>query len=150
MLLKKIIIFIKPSNFKSLVSNKIKQGKLISEIEFYFDKIFEIQKDNNGNLKIDPRNNFNTNIKFNRISLRSNINVNLTETTEVALKFNGNFLIFSILCLLGSIYTANIIPNKQNPIIVNTPNVNANPVIVVVNFFIVLYIIRQLQYRHVS
>jgi TonB-linked SusC/RagA family outer membrane protein len=45
----------------------------------------------NGNLKIDPRNNFNTNIKFNRISLRSNINVNLTETTEVALKFNGNF-----------------------------------------------------------
>ena len=45
----------------------------------------------NGNLKIDPRNNFNTNIKFNRISLRSNINVNLTETTDVALKFNGNF-----------------------------------------------------------
>ena len=45
----------------------------------------------NGNLKIDPRNNFNTNIKFNRVSLRSNINVNLTETTEVALKFNGNF-----------------------------------------------------------
>ena len=45
----------------------------------------------NGNLKIDPRNNFNTNIRFNRISLRSNINVNLTETTEVALKFNGNF-----------------------------------------------------------
>lgn len=45
----------------------------------------------NGNLKIDPRNNFNTNIKFNRISLRSNIDVNLTETTDVALKFNGNF-----------------------------------------------------------
>jgi TonB-linked SusC/RagA family outer membrane protein len=45
----------------------------------------------NGNLKIDPRNNFNTNIKFNRISLRSNINVDLTETTQVALKFNGNF-----------------------------------------------------------
>ena len=45
----------------------------------------------NGNLKVDPRNNFNNNIKFNRISLRSNINVNLTETTEVALKFNGNF-----------------------------------------------------------
>jgi TonB-linked SusC/RagA family outer membrane protein len=45
----------------------------------------------NGNLKVDPRNNFNNNIKFNRVSLRSNINVNLTETTEVALKFNGNF-----------------------------------------------------------
>ena len=36
--LKELIIFIKPSNFNSLVSNKIKQGKLISEIEFYFDK----------------------------------------------------------------------------------------------------------------
>ena len=45
----------------------------------------------NGNLKVDQRNNFNNNIKFNRVSLRSNINVNLTETTEVALKFNGNF-----------------------------------------------------------
>ena len=45
----------------------------------------------NGNLKVDPRNNFNNNIKFNRVSLRSNIDVNLTETTKVALKFNGNF-----------------------------------------------------------
>ena len=36
--LKKLIIFIKPSNFNSIVSNKIKEGKLISEIEFYFDK----------------------------------------------------------------------------------------------------------------
>ena len=45
----------------------------------------------NGNLKVDPRNNFNNNISFKRISLRSNINVNLTPTTEVALKFNGNF-----------------------------------------------------------
>ena len=45
----------------------------------------------NGNLKIDPQNNFNNNINFKRISLRSNVNVNLTPTTEVALKFNGNF-----------------------------------------------------------
>lgn len=45
----------------------------------------------NGNLKIDPQNNFNNNISFKRISLRSNVNVNLTSTTEVALKFNGNF-----------------------------------------------------------
>ena len=45
----------------------------------------------NDNLKIDPQNNFNNNISFKRISLRSNVNVNLTSTTEVALKFNGNF-----------------------------------------------------------
>ena len=35
----------------------------------------------NGNLKVDPRNNFNNNINFKRISLRSNIDVNLTPTT---------------------------------------------------------------------
>ena len=34
--LKKIIIFIKPSNFNNLIRSKIKQVKLISEIEFYF------------------------------------------------------------------------------------------------------------------
>jgi hypothetical protein len=36
--LKKLIVFIKPSNFNSLIRNKIKKGKLISEIEFYFDE----------------------------------------------------------------------------------------------------------------
>ena len=45
----------------------------------------------NGNLRIDPKNNFNNNINFNRISLRSNININLTPTTEVAVRFTGNF-----------------------------------------------------------
>ena len=45
----------------------------------------------NGNLKIEPQNNFNNNINFNRISLRSNVNINLTSTTEVAVRFNGNF-----------------------------------------------------------
>jgi len=45
----------------------------------------------NGNLRIDPQNNFNNNINFNRISLRSNININLTPTTEVAVRFTGNF-----------------------------------------------------------
>tara|TARA_B100001996_G_scaffold76954_1_gene56807 strand:+ start:188 stop:3349 length:3162 start_codon:yes stop_codon:yes gene_type:complete len=45
----------------------------------------------NGNLKIDPQNNFNNNINFKRISLRSNININLTPTTEVAVRFSGNF-----------------------------------------------------------
>jgi hypothetical protein len=35
----------------------------------------------------------------------------------------------SIICLLGSIFTGNIIPNKQNPIVLNAPNVNNNPVV---------------------
>jgi TonB-linked SusC/RagA family outer membrane protein len=45
----------------------------------------------NGNLKIDPQNNFNNNINFKRISLRSNVNINLTPTTEVSVRFSGNF-----------------------------------------------------------
>ena len=35
--LNKLSIIIKPSNFKSLINNKIKQGKLISEIEIFLN-----------------------------------------------------------------------------------------------------------------
>jgi TonB-linked SusC/RagA family outer membrane protein len=44
-----------------------------------------------GMLKVDNRNNFNNNIKFKRISLRSNINIDITKTTEISVRFNGNF-----------------------------------------------------------
>ena len=36
--LNKLAILIKPSNFKSLINNKIKEGKLISQIEIFFTK----------------------------------------------------------------------------------------------------------------
>ncbi|MDR1370384.1 MAG: TonB-dependent receptor [Dysgonamonadaceae bacterium] len=45
----------------------------------------------NGNLKVDKRNNFNNNIQLRTYSLRSNINFNLTKTTAAALKVNGTF-----------------------------------------------------------
>lgn len=45
----------------------------------------------NGMLKVDKRNNFNNNVEFNRISLRSNVTINTTKTTEVVVRFNGNF-----------------------------------------------------------
>ena len=45
----------------------------------------------NGILKVDNRNNFNNNIKFKRISLRSNVNIDITKTTEISVRFNGNF-----------------------------------------------------------
>ncbi len=44
-----------------------------------------------GILKVDNRNNFNNNVDFKRISLRSNINIDVTKTTEVSVRFNGNF-----------------------------------------------------------
>lgn len=49
-----------------------------------------ISKDN-GLLKVDPRNNFNSNIKLITYTLRSNVNVTLTRSTEVAIKLSGSF-----------------------------------------------------------
>ncbi len=41
--LKKIIIKTKPSNFNSLISNKIKNGKLLANLELYFDDDLNIK-----------------------------------------------------------------------------------------------------------
>jgi len=45
----------------------------------------------NGILKVDGRNNFNNNIKLNSYSLRSNVDVNITNTTQMAVRLYGNF-----------------------------------------------------------
>lgn len=45
----------------------------------------------NGILKVDKRNNFNSNIVLDKIAVRSNINVNLTKTTEMIIRMNANF-----------------------------------------------------------
>lgn len=45
----------------------------------------------NGILKVDPRNNFNSNVKLKSYQLRSNININLTKTSEVIVRLAGSF-----------------------------------------------------------
>jgi TonB-linked SusC/RagA family outer membrane protein len=45
----------------------------------------------NGILKVDPRNNFNSNIKLTSYTLRSNVNVNITSSTEMAIRLSGTF-----------------------------------------------------------
>jgi TonB-linked SusC/RagA family outer membrane protein len=45
----------------------------------------------NGNLKVAGPNNFNNNIKLQNYSVRSNINLNLTETTEGIIRVYGQF-----------------------------------------------------------
>lgn len=45
----------------------------------------------NGVLKVDGRNNFNNNIDLKSYLLRSNVNINLTKTTEVGVKLYGTF-----------------------------------------------------------
>lgn len=44
-----------------------------------------------GVLNVDKRNNFNSNIDLTSYNLRSNVNVNLTKTTEMIIRMNGNF-----------------------------------------------------------
>ncbi|MDR2775953.1 MAG: TonB-dependent receptor [Tannerella sp.] len=45
----------------------------------------------NGILKVDKRNNFNNNIDYKKYLLRSNININLTKTTEAIVRMSGTF-----------------------------------------------------------
>lgn len=45
----------------------------------------------NGILKVDKRNNFNNNIDLKRYLLRSNVNINVTKTTEVIVRLHGTF-----------------------------------------------------------
>jgi TonB-linked SusC/RagA family outer membrane protein len=49
----------------------------------------------NGNLKVDQRNNFNSNIDLKSYTLRANVNVNLTKTTEIIVRLNGNFDLYT-------------------------------------------------------
>ncbi|WP_081852602.1 TonB-dependent receptor [Prevotella sp. 10(H)] len=45
----------------------------------------------NGNLKMDERNNFNSNIDLQTYQLRSNINLDLTKTTRAIVRLSGTF-----------------------------------------------------------
>ncbi|MDR1523912.1 MAG: SusC/RagA family TonB-linked outer membrane protein, partial [Tannerella sp.] len=45
----------------------------------------------NGNLRMDKQNNFNNNIDLKRYLLRSNVNINLTKTTEAVVRLSGTF-----------------------------------------------------------
>ncbi len=45
----------------------------------------------NGILNVDNRNNFNNNIDLKSYSLRTNVNIDLTKTTELIVRLSGNF-----------------------------------------------------------
>lgn len=45
----------------------------------------------NGTLKMDKKNNFNNNIDLKRYLLRSNVNINVTKSTEVVVRLHGSF-----------------------------------------------------------
>jgi TonB-linked SusC/RagA family outer membrane protein len=45
----------------------------------------------NGNIKVDKRNSFNNNINLTKYALRTNVNINLTKTTELVFKLSSTF-----------------------------------------------------------
>jgi TonB-linked SusC/RagA family outer membrane protein len=45
----------------------------------------------NGNIKIDKRNSFNNNINLTKYAIRTNVNVDLTKTTELVFKLSSTF-----------------------------------------------------------
>jgi TonB-linked SusC/RagA family outer membrane protein len=45
----------------------------------------------NGLMNVDKRNNFNSNIKLNTYTLRSNVGITLTNTTEMTVRLSGSF-----------------------------------------------------------
>src|SRR5690606_41069746 len=45
----------------------------------------------NGLLKVDPVNNFNNNIDLKSYTLRANVNVDVTKSTELIVRLNGIF-----------------------------------------------------------
>ncbi len=47
--------------------------------------------DDSGVLKVDKKNNFNNNINLKRYMLRSNVNINITNTTEAIVRLHGAF-----------------------------------------------------------
>jgi TonB-linked SusC/RagA family outer membrane protein len=45
----------------------------------------------NGNMKVDKRNNFNSNIDLKKYAVRSNVNINVTQTTELIIRLSTTF-----------------------------------------------------------
>ncbi|MGI6074432.1 MAG: SusC/RagA family TonB-linked outer membrane protein [Fermentimonas sp.] len=45
----------------------------------------------NGMLKVDKVNNFNNNVDLKKYTLRANVNINVTNSTELVVRLNGNF-----------------------------------------------------------
>ncbi|WP_287626142.1 SusC/RagA family TonB-linked outer membrane protein, partial [Parabacteroides sp.] len=68
----------------------------------------------NGILNVDKRNNFNSNISLNKISVRSNVNMNLTKTTELITRMSGTFDDYSGPLSGGSDMFSRVV--KANPV----------------------------------
>ena len=118
--LKKLSTTIKPSNFKSILNNKIKQGKIISEFEFYLDNnVLEnfIAKGSVVNLKMEITKNLNLEkINFNFFADKTDVLIqNIFGETDFAKIIDGDLkLILSPEILLKANFKTNLKFDKKN------------------------------------
>lgn len=76
----------KPAAMNQRVNFNISGGGKVAR--YYLAATFNQDK---GLMRNEGMNNFNTNIDLKKYNVRTNFNVNVTKTTEVAFKFQGNF-----------------------------------------------------------
>ena len=76
----------KPAAMDQRVNFNISGGGKVAR--YYLAATFN---QDNGLMRNEGMNNFNTNINLKKYNVRTNFNVNVTKTTEVAFKFQGNF-----------------------------------------------------------
>ena len=76
----------KPAAMNQRVNFNISGGGKVAR--YYLAATFN---QDNGLMRNEGMNNFNTNIDLKKYNVRTNFNVNVTKTTDVAFKFQGNF-----------------------------------------------------------
>lgn len=76
----------KDNSFNKQLNLNISGGGKVAQ--YYIAGSYSID---NGMLNVDKKNNFNNNIKLNRYMLRSNININITNTTKAVIRLSGAF-----------------------------------------------------------
>lgn len=76
----------KPAAMNQRVNFNVSGGGKVAR--YYLAATFN---QDNGLMRSEGMNNFNTNINLKKYNVRTNFNVNVTKTTEVAFKFQGNF-----------------------------------------------------------
>ncbi|MDN3670428.1 TonB-dependent receptor [Echinicola jeungdonensis] len=96
----------------------------------------------NGNLKVDPINNFNSNIRLNNYSIRSNVDFNLTPTTKLTARVYGQFddyngpigggsatfnnALWANPVMFPAVYPQEKLPFIEHPLFGSAPTINSN------------------------
>lgn len=77
---------LKDQTFNQRVNLNVQGGGVVAR--YFVSGAFS---QDNGILDVPKTSNFNSNIKLSSYSLRANVNVNITKTTEMAVRMNGSF-----------------------------------------------------------